>query len=72
VERNAAPAGVKSAGFAGPNPPIGVVAALARCRGIALLAAPGRMNGFVTIKRVKDYSLCYYRVWFSTREVWER
>jgi len=27
---------------------------------IALRAAPGRMNGFVTIKRVKDYFLWYY------------
>jgi len=42
-----------------PNPPIGVVAALARYSGIALRAAPGRMNGFVTIKWVKDYFLWY-------------
>jgi len=26
---------------------------------IALLAAPSQMNGFVTIKRVKDYFLWY-------------
>jgi len=60
VGRNAAPAGVKKPGFAGPNPPIGVVPALARYSGIALRAAPSRMNGFVTIKWVKDYFLWYY------------
>jgi len=53
------PSGPKKPGFAGPNPPIGVVAALARYSGIALRTASSRINGFGTIKRVKDYFLWY-------------
>jgi len=65
------PSGPKKPGFAGPNPPIGVVAALARYSGIALRTASSRMNGFGTIKRVKDYFLWYnmFPMLVQTRQV---
>ncbi|MGI9382888.1 MAG: hypothetical protein ACR2PO_07020, partial [Methyloligellaceae bacterium] len=36
--------------FGGPIPPIGVVAKLARCTGIAQRSAPNRMSGLGSIK----------------------
>ena len=53
--------GRENAAFGGPNPPVGVVPALARCASIALRAAPSRASGFDSIRWVNN---CF--LWFST------
>ncbi|WP_337659747.1 hypothetical protein [Anderseniella sp. Alg231-50] len=51
--------GREKSAFGGPNPSIWCVAALARYTGIALRAAPARVNGFDSIKWVSNPFVWY-------------